>query len=138
MGEAHAIDMLSEEDVQHCSRSVARRLLVHCKPRWYQLRSALWQLRAANASASALHASGLQVTILVTMTRVSLRLWKLDHDAAHIATARDYAQSARSIVERLQESTPAVSQQLRSLPAWLYVGQGTVSSPTQTLAAVTA
>lgn len=129
---------MGEKQALRRKRRAVRALVAHTFPRWGRLHSALRQLRAANASASALHASSLQVQTLVAMAHASLRLWALDHDPSFIASAREYAQSARSIAERLQEASPVASDQLSSLPGWLYADKQSATSLNPATVAATA
>jgi tetratricopeptide (TPR) repeat protein len=111
--------MPSERAVRRAVRNPWRLALVRLLPRWHELRTAIWQLRTANAAASALGSHSVQVRCLVTLANLSLHLWNLDRDPEHVEAARRYAQSARSIVERLGSNAPQLAEHLSGLPAWI-------------------
>ncbi len=54
--------------------------------------------------------------MLLTLVRLSLEVWCLDRSPMHLATAREFATSARSIKDRLNERAPELEAYLEVLP----------------------
>ncbi len=77
------------------------------------------QLLIANATASARGALAHQLLIQLTLIDISLRMYAIDGLGDRLKEARGFAESARTIAQRLHAEVPDLQHRLDALPAGL-------------------
>jgi hypothetical protein len=96
-----------------------RRSFARLDPTWNRMSVAAQLLRQGNAAASRLGALALQVRCLTTLIDLELRLWQRDTDPVHLTAAKEYAEAACSILDRLQTAAPELNRYRERIPIWL-------------------